>query len=218
VAISARSRRSRTVSFGIASSSLRHSLPSSTGVLPVFTTCFGPRTAAAGLCGRIWPVISQSNNMRIAASCCFTSGAEPPQPPAEGPLPKDQINLTDDESRIMPVAGGGFEQCYNAQAVVAADSLLVIAADVVQAPNDKQQIEPMLNQIDSFPDELGGVDILLANTGYFSAANVDACNAAGIEPLIAMGRQPHHRQWVNSFVTIRKHLKTQLRWKRWHTG
>ena len=56
-------------------------------------------------------------------------GGKPPQPPVEGPLPKDQINLTDEESRIMPVAGGGFEQCYNAQAAVAADSLLVIAAD-----------------------------------------------------------------------------------------
>jgi transposase len=119
-------------------------------------------------------------------------GGKPPQPPVEGPLPKDQINLTDEESRIMPVAGGGFEQCYNAQAAVAADSLLVIAADVVQAPNDKQQIEPMLNQIGGLPDELGEVDTLLADTGYFSAANVDACNAAGIEPLIAMGRQPHH--------------------------
>jgi Chalcone isomerase-like len=41
-----------TVSAGIASSNFRHSLPSSTGVLPVFTTCFGPLTAAAGLCGR----------------------------------------------------------------------------------------------------------------------------------------------------------------------
>lgn len=59
-------------------------------------------------------------------------------------------------------------------------------------PNDKQQIEPMLNQIGALPDELGEVDTLLADTGYFSAANVDACNAAGIEPLIAMGRQPHH--------------------------
>jgi hypothetical protein len=48
-------------------------------------------------------------------------------------LPTDQINLTDEASRIMPVAGGGFEQCYNAQAVVAAGSLLVVAADVVQA-------------------------------------------------------------------------------------
>jgi hypothetical protein len=34
-----------------------------------------------------------------------------------GPRPKDQINLTDEDSRIMPVAGGGFDQCYNAQLV-----------------------------------------------------------------------------------------------------
>ena len=40
---------------------------------------------------------------------------KPPAPPAEGPLPKDQINLTDEDSRIMPAAGGGFDQCYNAQ-------------------------------------------------------------------------------------------------------
>src|SRR4051812_19680780 len=47
-------------------------------------------------------------------------GGRPPAPPVEGPLPTDQVNLTDGASRIMPVAGGGFEQCYNAQAVVAA--------------------------------------------------------------------------------------------------
>jgi transposase len=119
-------------------------------------------------------------------------GGKPPQPPVEGPSPKDQINLTDEDSRIMPVAGGGFEQCYNAQAAVAADSMLVIAADVVQAPNDKQQIKLMLNHIDALPDALGEVERLLADTGYFSAANVAACEAARIEPLIAMGRQPHH--------------------------
>jgi transposase len=62
-------------------------------------------------------------------------GGKPPAPPTPGPGPSDQINLTDEDSRIMPVAGGGFEQCYNAQAVVAADSLLVVATDVVQAAN-----------------------------------------------------------------------------------
>jgi transposase len=112
-------------------------------------------------------------------------GGKPPQPPMEGPLPTDQINLTDEESRIMPVAGGGFEQCYNAQAAVAAGSLLIVAQDVVQAVNDKQQIEPMLDQIDKLPDELGEVNTLLADTGYFSAANVAACADAGIDPLIA---------------------------------
>lgn len=119
-------------------------------------------------------------------------GGKPPEPPVEGPLPKDQINLTDEESRIMPVAGGGFEQCYNAQAAVAAGSLLVVAVTVTQAPNDKQQIEPILDGIDALPDALGDVDTLLADTGYFSAANVAACGAAAIDPLIAMGRQPHH--------------------------
>jgi len=119
-------------------------------------------------------------------------GGRPPTPPVEGPLPKDQINLTDADSRIMPASGGGFEQSYNAQAVVAAGSLLVVAADVVQAPNDKQQLEPMLGKIEALPDRLGAAETLLADAGYFSAANVGACLKAGLEPLIAMGRQPHH--------------------------
>jgi transposase len=116
----------------------------------------------------------------------------PPEPPVEAPEPADQINLTDEESRIMPVAGGGFEQCYNAQAVVAAGSLLVVAADVVQAANDKQQLSPMLDKIGALPEDLGKAETLLADTGYFSAANVQACEAAGIEPLIALGRETHH--------------------------
>jgi transposase len=125
---------------------------------------------------------------------------KPPQPPTEGPLATDQINLTDEESRIMPVAGGGFEQCYNAQAVVMAGSLLVIATDVVQAPNDKQQLKPMLDKITVLPEELGRPEQLLADTGYFSAANVAACAAAGIEPLIAPGRQSHHPSWHERFA------------------
>jgi len=116
----------------------------------------------------------------------------PPAAPVEGPLPTDQVNLTDEESRIMPVAGGGFEQCYNAQAAVAAGSLLVVAADVVQAPNDKQQLEPMLGKLADLPDELGNVEALLADNGYFSESNINACASAGIDPVIAMGREAHH--------------------------
>jgi transposase len=119
-------------------------------------------------------------------------GGKPPAPPVEGPRPSDQVNLTDEESRIMPVAGGGFDQCYNAQAAVAAGSLLVVATDVVQAPNDKQQVEPMLEKIGALPEALGKVEHLLADTGYFSADNVAACEKAKVEPVIAMGRQPHH--------------------------
>src|SRR5271155_3561281 len=85
----------------------------------------------------------------------------PPEPPVDGPQPKDQINLTDEDSRIMPVAGGGFDQCYNAQAVVAAGSLLVVASTVSQAPNDKQQLEPMLDKVGALPEELGKPECLL---------------------------------------------------------
>ena len=73
-----------------------------------------------------------------------------PKPPEAGPRAKDQINLTDEESRIMPVGGGGFEQAYNAQAVVETDSLLVVEARVTQEVNDQGQMEPA-------PEGLGGV-------------------------------------------------------------
>jgi transposase len=127
-------------------------------------------------------------------------GGKPPAPPVEGPLPTDQINLTDEESRIMPVAGGGFEQCYNAQAVVAEGSLLVVANDVVQAPNDKQQLEPMLAKTKALPKELGKAGTLLGDNGYFSEANVKACEAAKIEPLLAMGRDSHHPSLSERFA------------------
>jgi len=127
-------------------------------------------------------------------------GGKPPEPPVEGPRPTDQINLTDEESRIMPVSGGGFEQCYNAQAVVAESSLLVVASDVAQAPNDKQQLEPMLAKTGVLPKELGEAETVLADNGYFSEANVKACGAAGVEPLIALGRDAHHQSLAGRFA------------------
>jgi transposase len=127
-------------------------------------------------------------------------GGRPPQPPTAGPGPTDQVNLTDQDSRIMPVAGGGFEQAYNAQAAVATGSLLVVSTDVVQAANDKQQIAPMLDKLAALPEVLGSPETLLADSGYFSEANVEACVGAGIAPLIAPGREHHHRGWKERFA------------------
>lgn len=127
-------------------------------------------------------------------------GGKPPAPPIAEPGPKDQINLTDEDSRIMPVAGGGFEQAFNAQAAVTAGSMLVVAADVVQAANDKQQVVPMLELVDRLPEALGTADSLLADSGYFSAANVAACAQARVAPLIAIGREHHHPSWRERFA------------------
>ena len=127
-------------------------------------------------------------------------GGKPPTPPESGPRAADQINLTDEESRIMKVAGGGFEQCYNAQAVVDTESMLILAPHVTQATNDKEQVEPMVTILQANPEGLNQPDTLLADTGYFSQKNVTACNAARITPLIAVKRDAHHQAWRERFT------------------
>lgn len=100
----------------------------------------------------------------------------------------------------MPVSGGGFEQAYNAQAAVDANSLLVVAAAVTQAPHDKEQVVPMLEQLAVLPQSLGKVDQLLADSGFYSSKNVVACEEAGIEALIAVARDKHHVGWLDRFT------------------
>ena len=119
-------------------------------------------------------------------------GGKPPKPPSAGPKAQDQLNLTDEESRIMPVSGGGFEQAYNAQVAVDTSSMLVVALGVTQACNDKEQVVPMLEQLAGLPASLGKVERLLADTGFYSAKNSDACASRGIDPFIAVKRDEHH--------------------------
>ncbi len=76
-----------------------------------------------------------------------------PQPPTAGPTEKDQVSLTDSESRIMPTSGGGFEQAYNAQAGVDTETMLIVTAHVSQATNDKHELEPALTNLKHLPEE-----------------------------------------------------------------
>src|SRR5450830_114775 len=125
---------------------------------------------------------------------------KPPAPPEPGAKDSDQINLTDEESRIMPVSGGGFDQCYNAQAGVDADTMLVVATTLTQAPNDKQQVQPILKVLQAQEAKLGTATTLIADTGYCSENNVRACEDAQINPLIAVARQDHHPHWRERFT------------------
>lgn len=127
-------------------------------------------------------------------------GGKPPAPPSSGVRPTDQINLTDDDSRIMPATGKGFEQSYNAQAAVDTESMLVVATHIAQVATDKQQVEPMLGALVALPDALGRVKRILGDNGFFSAANVERCVAAKVEPLLAAGRDSHHPHWENRFT------------------
>jgi transposase len=137
--------------------------------------------------------------MARRAAKAQATGSKPtgklPKAPEPGVRGTDQINLTDEASRILPVSGGGFEQAYNAQAAVDAPTMLVVATGLTQAPNDKEQVEPMLATLQAQSTALGKVQCLIADTGYCSEKNIRACEAAQIEPLIAVAKDEHHPHW-----------------------
>ena len=120
-------------------------------------------------------------------------GGKPPKEPEAGPKDKDQVNFTDEESRIMPGAKGDFIQGYNAQAVVEQDSHIVVATHVSQAANDKQEMEPALNELKKVEEELGKPEVLVADAGYHSKENVERCVEQDIEPYIAGSRERHNQ-------------------------
>ena len=120
-------------------------------------------------------------------------GGRPPKEPEAGPREKDQVNFTDEESRIMPGANGEFVQGYNAQAVVDHDSHLVVGNHVSQATNDKQEVEPALTELGKVEEALGKPAALVADAGYHSKENVEKCMEQGIDAYIAGSRERHNQ-------------------------
>jgi transposase len=107
------------------------------------------------------------------------------EPEAAKVSSKAQTNFTDPESRIMHTPDG-FQQCYNAQAAVDAESQVIVAQELCQAPPDVQRLRPMLAEIikqnGRAPDELS------ADAGYASEANFAALEEAGVYAVIALRR------------------------------
>jgi len=113
------------------------------------------------------------------------------KPPKDTPEDKAQRNFTDPDSRIMKDgATKSFEQCYNAQAVVDDQAQVIVAADVTQQANDKQQLDPMVCQMQ---ENLDGASPrkLSADSGYFSEQNVGYLQDEGIDGYVATGGQKH---------------------------
>jgi len=121
-------------------------------------------------------------------------GGKKPVAPDEKPKPSDQVNLTDEESRIMPESGGGFQQAYNAQAAVDMDTMLILENHVSQSSNDKQELQPIFNKIAQLPKQLGVVDKVAADNGYKSESNTVFAAEAGIELYVPVGRQKHNNK------------------------
>lgn len=121
-------------------------------------------------------------------------GGHPPQvpdPEQARPEPTAQRNFTDPESRIMPDGGrkGSFVQAYNAQIAVDSAQQIIVAAEITQESNDKQQLAPMLERV---AKNMGAKpQAATADTGYFSESQVTDERVNGIELYVAIGKQKH---------------------------
>ncbi len=120
-----------------------------------------------------------------------------PKEPESTPNDKDQVNLTDDESRIMPVSGGGYMQAYNGQASVEHDSRLIIHQHLTQNSNDKQEVVPTFKWYDKHPS-LKPISFL-ADAGYFSKDNIQLCEDKNTVPYISFGKDHHNQPLENRF-------------------
>ncbi len=125
-------------------------------------------------------------------------GGRKPSPPTPGPKKRDQVNLTDAESRIMPKSGGGFEQGYNAHISVEVDTGIILANHVSQRTNDKLEMEPTIKELQRTEALLGQkVDNILSDAGFFSDTNVQLCVDANITPLIACKRDKQKKSLLS---------------------
>jgi transposase len=115
-----------------------------------------------------------------------------PNPKTALPKPTDQINFTDPDSRIMGHRGGAFEQCYNVQIVVDDFCQMIVAQDVVQHGNDKDNLlAPMFAQVYT---RLGRHPLAgSADSGYFSEENIGKESLSMIELFVPPDRETHPR-------------------------
>jgi len=117
--------------------------------------------------------------------------AKRPKEPSDKPEAKAQRNFTDPDSRIMKDgASKSFERAYNCQAAVDGESQIIVAANVTQQTNDKQQLKPLVEEIKhntggNKPKKVSG------DTGYLSETNIEYLEEQQIDGYIATGRQKH---------------------------
>jgi transposase len=151
-------------------------------------------------------------------------GKSPPAtPPAEAvPDPKDQINFTDPESRIMKASNKGWDQCGNAQAVTN-EHQIILAADVTDQANDVRQAVPMADQTRANLDAAGiedAIKAMVGDAGYYSEPNATALKDRGIEPYLATERLKHSekvasapRGRIPQGLTAKQRMARKLRTK-----
>jgi len=110
------------------------------------------------------------------------------KPPEEQPKGTEHVNVVDKDSRLMKKSKrSGYEQCYNAQAVVDADGAqLVLAARITQCASDRNELE---EDVRAVPESVGKVERVLADSGYVNEKQVEALESDDIDVYMATGAE-----------------------------
>jgi len=142
--------------------------------------------------------------------------------------PKAQRSFTDPDARIMKTSDGSFHYCYNAQTVVDEDSQIILNTKLVASGADNPELPGALEDLTEALQAAGikgKPKRLLADAGYFSEGNVTAVTEAGIDPLIATGRQKHGekapaspRGRIPNGLTPKQRMTRKLRTKKGRAG
>jgi transposase len=138
-------------------------------------------------------------------------GKKPKDPPGT-PADKDQYNFTDPESRIMKNSDKAFVQAYNCQAAVDAEHQIIVAQDVTQEANDKEQALPMLEQVRANTGQVPGQASL--DAGYYSDTNVTDMEKEGVDVYCSPDRLKHGENPPNARGRMPKNITTQDRMRR----
>jgi len=137
------------------------------------------------------------------------------------PAEKKQYNFTDPESKIMKTSNKGWDQCGNAQAAVDGHQQIIVACDVTDQPNDKQQFAPMLTQAQENVGVQHKIGNASADSGYYSEANVQYAESQGIDAYVATERLKHTdrvakcpRGRMAKDLTVKEKMARKLRTKK----
>ena len=119
-------------------------------------------------------------------------GGKPPAPPTEGPLPTDQVNLTDEASRIMPAAGAASSNATMRKPRSLREVFWWWPSISFRRPTTSSRSNRCWRRSERCPKAWARSTICWPTPAISARAPWPACEKAGVEPVIAMGRQPHH--------------------------
>ncbi len=122
---------------------------------------------------------------------------------------RHQKSFADLEANMMMTGEGSLAYCYNAQAAVSAEGILV-ATELSTTPRDEASLEPVLDEVEANTGERP--ERVLADAGYRTEKSLAAMESRGQKCLIALGRESKSPKWPGGRRSQKMHRILRLPW------